>query len=322
MSSILATYVALLTAVMIGEYTYLQNDEEKQFCCGNILNLHQFMNIEEEAKYEQQALFKKFTKKNDATLDAVLDQFNFSNIENKDEYVIVVSVGSSSTQFYNRAGTVIGGAYAGTEAMKTNPELIDSVFATIISKLNGNDPSDYVLLFCNSIAFLLAEIEYNDSMKLNAVGNINNTVLNRFRSNTLNHNFTGIVLNRNQYKFKNDWTQLMVSKDAAKYSKDDTLFFVAEIGGGGPVLNYYDYETEELIELGKNRCLLGKQAEFVQQMADPSLTADNGYICKIRNTIQTEIAKYIREKNIPYDGKKIVCKIYQTGQLREFYVTN
>ena len=112
---------------------------------------HNFLDICEEARLEQIALFSNDT--NPKLLQKLYTEVGLDTSKYIAENVTVASMGTSSTQVYHNRG-VIGAFYVGVTTLSSDPSLIVNMLKQIYSKmeeLHINSP----LVFCNAIGFLV-----------------------------------------------------------------------------------------------------------------------------------------------------------------------
>jgi hypothetical protein len=115
---------------------------------------HEFLRIEEEAEWEQQSFFGLNRRHNEAVVQTLVSDVcagtTVASISVED--LLVVSVGTSSTQIFSSTG-VVGAVYIGYSGLTQDPELIHELLAYISTHSNQYE-SYKAVVFTNAISYI------------------------------------------------------------------------------------------------------------------------------------------------------------------------
>lgn len=303
--------------------------------CDSIEVDFSFMPLEEEAQLECKA-FMEMKQKNLETIEKVVSEVlpdngdflrNCSNL-------ILMSIGTSSTQVHDLTHGVIGAFYIGEQALFTNPSLATVLFSKVAEQLQLHGIERVPIILNNSIGHaairnILFDKETESTLSECASG-YDEAQRAKYTSLlvaikeaavaagfSLSQNSPCILISsKNEGKIQNRWLQI---KSTLLYPNEQ--LYVVDFGGGGLAINYRgggDGDAGGLIKIATDRCLLGKQDLFVHQcVAAGNHITSLEIMLQIRQSLSHHILQHAKVNDIALAK----CVILQTGKLRQQHFT-
>lgn len=324
--------------------TKLEIDIKSAFTADAIVD-HEFLPQKTECLMEKEATFCEANLGHNMVIfdrlmsELAPDDFEFT-IESD---LIVASVGSSSTQIYTRRGP-FGAFLMGTDKIVQEPSLAGDLVRAIILTAREKNLGHLPIVFVNSIGF---SVEKSTNLTANlAAGVRGNAVvakgteaqpnkdrrqwtraLNLMCDELVELEFTlpCIIQDRSRPKLKQDWLLMMCKmfydeyglKCARQHKPMPSGIYVADFGGGGPDLQFFKGDTNELKEVRKDRSLRGGQEDFVQEMRQGKFKESTPY-----QSIAEFFQSAIKEHSEVNGVSPVVVYIRQTGMARQQHVVH
>lgn len=309
----------------LNDYSKKLQEKVSEESGSKVLVKHEFLDVHDETLWEAQALFHLDTE-NINNIKYILGQFHWS--QKPDGLVIVASIGTSSTQVYSQ-DKLIGYLETGTTAMKAHPSLAKETLSQIISVGQRKCKGILVpIVLINSISFFVKEsVNLLDrGATLGAVSTEDKDQQNF--SNVLNEMCDAVEAMKlcapcilwskkgeSPRKIDSSWISFKCCQLCRQYPHG---VYIADFGGGGPDLQYFDGNPKGVCTgVNTKRCLVDKQNDFVADMISRKYDS-NAFFNDLVRFFAHEISKHAKENKIlPQDAGKFVCLIFQTGMCRQ-----
>ena len=291
---------------------------------------HEYLDLSEEARLEHLAYISN-DKNQDIVNDMLLDighrSSNGGGSGGRND-VIIVSVGTSSTQCCNSNG-VLGYYYIGSDAIHSDHSLAIDLLNKIKDIINNNDNinNNIPIVFINSISKVINRTLYFDQSYTNddLLTYINNNESNNDSNNNilqlliliLNHSKlidNPIIISTSN--IDNSWSIIKLQELYSDYLDTTRHLFFIDFGGGGINLKYHNLESKETRTIDKNRMLLSYgQDKFINEVLNDTMK-DTPIFESMITFISNSIIAFAKDNDIIND--KYYLKIIQTGKARQY----
>lgn len=293
----------------------------------NVILKHEFLSTRNETLWEAQVFFRE--PQNVDTIKLLLNRFNWNPVTDPvseviiDGLAIVASIGTSSTQVYSQ-NKLIGTFQTGTTAMKADPKLAGKALKQIITV--GRRKGIFApIVLINSISHFVT-----DSVNLNNLESVLNVitedpsedraVLTNILIELCNVVYFDLKVNApcilrsksgETTRLKDGWLDIKCAEFVKQYPRG---VYLADFGGGGPDLKYFD--GSKCLNVKTSRFLKDKQESFVKDMI--SKKYDNVLFQELVTFFADNIVDHATKNGIlPQDDGNYVCHVYQTGMCRQ-----
>lgn len=262
---------------------------------------HQFLPLEEEARLEQNSFFVKNRIHNQQVLSNLCSILDISPSICDIEKVVIVSVGTSSTQVFCNEGVVCA-RYIGHGSLIESPELAAELFTYIFDEIRKQGLTTECLILSNAIGYITNKhlLLNNSQESLESFSNQSNLIEAQERGNEteikkeeyefqqqgkllavfanaaasplINPTNVCIVLqSRQSPKFKYGWLESRALQLLNNQIASCNGIYVVDFGGGGPVLSYCSRQKSTLDPISKDRSFRKAQQEFISAMSHRNL---------------------------------------------------
>lgn len=294
---------------------------------------HTFMSLKEECQLEQTALFSR--SENISTLNLLLTHFGLGF---DDQNAVIVSVDLCSTQVFHRGG-VLGAFYIGSQELHDNPKIVLQMIRKILSAMSSQGLS-LPIVFCNTIG-----IYVNQSVHLTR--ETSESLEKMIRTDSLDEAMKtsdSTLIAKREKAFASTWLLLTLMMQEAstsevqiilKSSKKPKLdhewisykardlcnglsqgLYVVDFRADCIIMYYCNNTTGGLIVICKEVLTLEDEKNLLLDMLK------NDFLnCVVFSRIVNLIKKQILIHAMTNNVKPIVCKLIQTGRLRQQYYT-
>jgi hypothetical protein len=298
---------------------YFQDILKKSLEKYNINVDHEYLDISEEARLEHLSYISN--DKNDEIIKNMLKNLNIIN-DNNNEDIIIVSVGTSSTQLCNKT-KVLGYLYIGSDAIFHENILALSLLNKIKSIIDNNNISITTpIIFINSISKIITKT-------INLSKSLSNDELITYLDNKeyldlliklseLSKSITNpIIISIDN--IDNSWSNVKLNELYGIYKNVTTYLYFIDFGGGGINLKIHNYDTNITTSIAKYRVLLTYgQEKFINEILNKTIK-ETSMFESIIEFIQNNIITYSLQNNININNDdKYYLKIIQTGKSRQF----
>lgn len=287
----------------------------------NIICSHEFLNIKEEARLEHVALM------NNDNNDVIRDMMSDIGISVDNNNIIIVSVGTSSTQCYSYSTDIplTQYYYIGSDSILNNSALVIELLNRIKNVIDSHSNSNHPIVFINSISKWLKKticfnnivnddelISYIDSNDNNNHNSVLQVLLSLSKLSKSIEN--PIIISTSN--IDNSWGSYKIRELYSEYMNITNHLYFIDFGGGGINLKYHNYETGISTSIAKNRILLTyTQERFINEILNNAIEYSPVYESVI-NFIHNNIITHAKDNNISND--KYYLKIVQTGKIRQY----
>jgi hypothetical protein len=283
---------------------------------------HEYLPLFEEARLEQTALFTAYEN-----IDILLKLIHRCGYDLPmiDSSLLVLSVGTSSSQWYN-LDRVIGACYIGTTSLDIQPSLMDELLDHVQQSLLHHNIDMRIMIICNSISYFTSKtliIDGNESQRVDeddddlksAINPNLRSIAATIRLFSNKYAIFSVLKSPREYKFSNKWIRI---KAGEAFSDISNRAYLVDFGGGGLDVYSYDPVTADVCNIGKDRFLLGKQDAFL----DNILSSDGSKADHHLQYILNFLLEKILEDSKTCGSHIHSCYIYQTGKLRELFFSH